>query len=173
MPIAPGASLVTITLEDAREGTRLTLRHDVADAATRDLHVQGWRHQLAVFARVASADEHAGAARAIEQWFAAWNERDDAARAALLETSASGDVRFADAHGLTTGVDDLSGHIAGALAFMPGLSLAQRGALRMVHDVALVEWAFVDASGVERMRGTNVVRFAPDGRIADVTGVPA
>src|SRR5215831_7061845 len=34
-PIAPGGSLVTITLDEIPTGTRLALRHDVADAATR------------------------------------------------------------------------------------------------------------------------------------------
>jgi uncharacterized protein YndB with AHSA1/START domain len=172
-PIAPGGSLVTITLADHADGTRLTLQHDVADAAARDAHVQGWRYQLAVFARVASADEHAGAADAIARWFAAWSERDDAARRELLAAIATPELRFADPNGLTRGVDDLSGHIAGALRFMPGITLAPRSAPRIVHGTALVDWEMRDASGAARMTGTNVVRFAPDGRIAEVVGVPA
>lgn len=172
-PIAPGGSLVTITLADHAQGTRLTLRHDVADAAALPPHVQGWRYQLAVFARVAAADQHAGAADAIARWFAAWSERDDAARAAILTAIATPAIRFADANGLTAGVDDLCGHIAGALRFMPGLTLAPRGAVRVVHGTALADWAIVDASGAARMSGTNVVRFAPDGRIDEVVGVPA
>src|SRR5262247_448112 len=59
-PIAPGGSLVTITLADMRGATRLELRHDVDTAETRDHHVQGWRHQLARFADVVS-DEVFGA----------------------------------------------------------------------------------------------------------------
>ena len=172
-PIAPGASLVTITLADAPGGTALTLHHDVADAAARDLHVQGWRYQLSVFARVASAEEHARAGEAIERWYAAWNERDDQARRAILTAIASDDLRFADSNGLTRGIDDLVGHIAGALRFMPGISLEARGKVRVMHGTALCEWAAVDASGAARMTGTSVVRFAPDGRIDEVIGVPA
>ena len=172
-PIAPGASLVTITLADAPGGTTLTLVHDVADAATRDLHVQGWRYQLSIFARVASAEEHAGAAAAIARWYAAWNERDDEARRRILKEIASDDLRFADPNGLTRGVEDLVGHIAGALRFMPGISLESRGKVRAVHGTALCDWAAVDSSGNERMTGTSVVRFAPDGRIDEVVGVPA
>jgi uncharacterized protein YndB with AHSA1/START domain len=171
--IEPGGSQVTITLADAPGGTAMTLRHEVADAATRDQHVQGGRYQLSVFARVASAEEHAGAADAIERWYAAWNERDDDARRAILASIARDDLRFADPNGLTRGIDDLVGHIAGALRFMPGISLAPRGKVRVVHGTALCEWAAVDASGAARMTGTSVVRFAPDGRIDEVVGVPA
>src|SRR5882672_10308119 len=45
--IAPGGSLVTITLEALPAGTtRLVLRHDVDAAKVLDEHVQGWRYQL-------------------------------------------------------------------------------------------------------------------------------
>jgi uncharacterized protein YndB with AHSA1/START domain len=171
-PIAPGGSLVTITLADDAGGTRLTLRHDVASAAVRDQHVQGWRYQLSVFARVASAEEHAGAADAIARWYAAWNERDDGARRALLARTVSPDLRFADPNGLTRGIDDLSGHIGGALRFMPGITLEARGTVRVVHGTALADWATVDAKGAVRATGTSVFRLAPDGRIDEVVGVP-
>ena len=171
-PIPPGGSLVTITLADEPSGTRLTLKHDVATAAARDEHVQGWRYMLSVFARVVSAEEHAGAHDAIARWYAAWNERDDGARRALLARTVSADVRFADPNGLTRGIDDLTGHIAGALRFMPGISLAARGAARVVHGVALADWAAVDDKGAVRMSGTSVFRFAPDGHIDEVIGVP-
>jgi uncharacterized protein YndB with AHSA1/START domain len=171
-PIAPGGSLVTITLADDPAGTRLTLKHDVASAAVRDEHVQGWRYMLAVFARVVSAEEHAGAADAIARWYAAWNERDADARRALLAQTVSPEVRFADPNGLTRGVDDLVGHIGGALRFMPGISLEARGTARVVHGVALSDWAAIDGKGAVRTSGTSVFRFAPDGRIDEVVGVP-
>ena len=55
---------------------------------------------------------------------------------------------------------------------MPGISLELRGAARVVHGVALADWAMVDAKGTVRATGTNVFRFAPDGRIDEVVGVP-
>jgi hypothetical protein len=55
--------------------------------------------------------------------------------------------------------------------FIPGLMLEIRGAPRRAHDVALVDWAAVHAGGDAAITGTNVVRFAPDGRIADVVGL--
>jgi len=173
LPVPPGGSLVTITLDDADDGTRLTLRHDVATAAARDLHVQGWRYQLSVFARVAAAEEHGHAGDTIARWFAAWVDPSDESRRATLTAIATPELRFADPNGLTHGIEDLVGHIAGALRFMRGVHLEPRGAIRHVHGVALADWAIVDDAGAARMSGTNVVRFTADGRIAEVIGIPS
>jgi len=78
---------------------------------------------------------------------------------------------FRDAHGDVYGLDELVSHIAATQRFMPGLALEARGPLRRAHEVVLVDWAAVRPGGEAAMAGTNVVRFAPDGRIADVVGV--
>jgi uncharacterized protein YndB with AHSA1/START domain len=164
-PIPPGGSLVTITLTDIAAGTRVELRHDVADAATRDEHVQGWRHQLAVFAHVVAAD--AFRPEAIAAWFAAWN--DPAPRAHLAEI-VSADVTFRDAHGGTAGLDDLVAHIAASQRFMPNVRLEPRGTPRHAHGTALADWAMVRA-GQTLATGTNVFRLDADGRIRDCVGL--
>jgi len=171
-PIAPGGSLVTITLDEMPGGaTRLSLRHAVDSEAVRDMHVPGWRHQLARFGDVVTQEAFAGADQAVAAWFAAWKEPDAERRRALLEPAVTGDVRFRDPHGDVYGLDELVGHIAAVLRFMPGLALEARGALRRSHDVALVDWAAVRSDGQTASTGSNVVRFAPDGRIAEVVGV--
>ena len=171
-PIAPGGSLVTIALEELPGGaTRLTLRHDVDRAETRDAHVQGWRHQLARFAEVVADDAYAGAGDLVAAWFTSWNEPDADRRRAILDAAVTADVRFRDAHADVYGVDELHNHVAMVQRFMPGLRLEARGTLRRAHDVALVDWAAVKPDGTSAMTGTNVVRFAADGRIADVVGV--
>jgi uncharacterized protein YndB with AHSA1/START domain len=171
-PIAPGGSLVTITLADhPGGGTRLALRHDMGDAATRDVHVQGWRHQLAVFAHVVGDEVFAGAEAAVATWFAAWREPAADRRHAMLEPVVEAGVRFRDAHADTQGLDELVGHVDAVIRFMPGIQLEPRGPVRRERDVALVDWAAVKADGTKVMAGTNVVRLGPDGRIADVTGV--
>lgn len=171
-PIAPGGSLVTITLDELPGGgTRLTLRHDVDSAAVRDMHAPGWRHQLARFADVVARDAGAEAGDAIAAWFAAWNEPDAERRRARLGAVVTGEVRFRDAHGDVYGVDELSSHITATQRFAPGWTLEARGPLRRAHDVVLVDWAAVRPGGEAAMTGTNVVRLAPDGRIADVVGV--
>jgi len=169
--IAAGGSLVTITLADLPGGgTRLVLRHDIDSAAVRDDHVQGWRHQLARFAHVVAEEAYAGAGEAIAAWFAAWREPDAARRRALLEPAVTPDVRFRDPNGDIYGLDELVGHVDALLRFMPGVTLEARGKVRRTHDVALADWAAV-RGGTELMTGTNVVRFAGDGRIAEVIGV--
>jgi uncharacterized protein YndB with AHSA1/START domain len=171
-PIAPGGSRVTITLDELPGGgTRLSLRHDVDSAATRDAHVPGWRHQLARFADLAAQDAQAGAGEVVAAWFASWNEPDAERRRQLLGAAVTGEVRFRDASGDVSGLDELIGHISMARQFMPGLRLEARGPLRRAHDTGLVDWAAVRPDGGAAMTGTNVVRFAPDGRIAEVVGI--
>jgi uncharacterized protein YndB with AHSA1/START domain len=173
-PIGPGGSLVTITLSELADGaTRLELRHDVDRADTRDLHVQGWRHQLARFADVVADDAFAGARDAVTAWFASWNDGDADHRRTTLGATVSADVRFRDAHGDVYGLDELVNHVGAVLRFMPGLTLEMRGTVRRSHDVALADWAAVSRDGRVTLSGTNVFRFAADGRICDVIGVPS
>lgn len=170
-PIPPGGSLVTITLEDVAEGTRLVLRHDLATAAARDEHVQGWKYQLAVFARLAGDDALAAAPAAIAAWFAAWNEPDAAARAAQLAPVVDGAVTFRDGVGCTAGLDELLAHIGACHRFMPGVRVEPRGQPRCAHGVALADFALIKPDGTAALQGTNVFRLAPSGAIVDVVGV--
>jgi uncharacterized protein YndB with AHSA1/START domain len=173
-PIAPGGSLVTITLAELADGaTRLELRHDVDRAETRDLHIQGWRHQLARFADVVANDAFAGAGDTVAAWFISWNDGDADRRRTLLSAAVSADVRFRDAHGDVYGLDELVNHVGAVLRFMPGIKLEMRGTVRRSHDVALADWAAVAPDGRAALSGTNVFRFAADGRICDVIGVPS
>jgi uncharacterized protein YndB with AHSA1/START domain len=171
--IAPGGSLVTITLEDLPGGiTRLALRHDVETVEARDAHAQGWRHQLARFVDVVAGEVHAGAGDAVAAWFTSWNETDTERRRTMLTAAVTPEVRFRDANGDVYGFEELIGHIAAVHRFMPGWKLEARGALRRSHDVALIDWTATREGGTATLTGTNVVRFAADGRISDVVGIP-
>ncbi len=64
--IPPGGSRVTIDLEPVGAATRLKLTHEVAEEITRDLHVQGWRYQLSLFANVVADAVNAGAASVVD-----------------------------------------------------------------------------------------------------------
>jgi uncharacterized protein YndB with AHSA1/START domain len=169
-PFGPGASRVTIRLEAAPAGTRLHLVHEMAEADTRDQHVQGWRYQLAVFANVVTDEVNAGAARVVEAWWAAWSSTDAAARRALLEPLVSPDVRFADRFGLVTGVDELLTHIAAVHTFMPGTKLAPAGGVRHCQGVLLADWTATGPDARSSGAGTNVFVLDEGGRIVDVTG---
>jgi uncharacterized protein YndB with AHSA1/START domain len=168
-PIPPGGSLVTITLEERRDGTLVTLRHELADAATRDQHVQGWRYQMALFAVAAARAQHAGVAAVVDRYFAAWNEPDVARRTELLAVTTD-DVTFRDAFGCTAGREDLATHISAVLMFMPGMTLARRGEVRQMQGGALGEWVATGPDGQPRGEGTNAFELGPDGRIASVVG---
>jgi uncharacterized protein YndB with AHSA1/START domain len=170
-PIAAGGSLVTITLVEIPDGTRVELRHDVADEKTRDEHVQGWRYILALFANVASADAQRGAGDAIASWFTAWNEPSSERVRALLAPLAAPNVSFRDRHGCADGLDELVIHVAACQTFMPGIRLELRGVPRQSHGTALAEWTALGADGSVAMTGTNVFRFAADGAIVEVIGV--
>lgn len=169
-PIPPGASRVTILLDEDGEGTRLELRHEFAESAVRDQHVQGWRYQLAVFANVAADEAHADAAGRIDRWFAAWSKPDAAARRGALREIAAPAVVFHDRFGCVGGVDELEAHLAAIAQFFPGVRLERLGDVRHCQGEALADWVARTADGAERGRGTNWFRFAPDGRIAAVTG---
>src|SRR5687768_15158133 len=83
-PIPTGSSRVTIELEPVRGATRLTLKHDFADTAARDEHVQGWRFQLSLFANAVADEVNANASRYVDLWFQAWGDPSAAARSTAL-----------------------------------------------------------------------------------------
>lgn len=171
-PIAAGASRVRITLEDDADGTRLFLVHEVADAATRDAHVPGWRYQLALFANAAADAQHATLGERIDGYFASWQAADAPAIAAALAAVALPQVSFHDRFSCTAGIEDLAAHILAGRAHMPGLVLKRDGEPLHCQGVVLAGWvAEAAADGRVLARGTNVFELAADGRIAAVTGL--
>jgi uncharacterized protein YndB with AHSA1/START domain len=170
-PIPAGGSRVSITLRGDPHGTLVELRHDIADAALRDHLVQGWRYQLSVFATVAAATEHAGAERAVDAFFAVWNETDARARAAAVARCCAADVTFHDPNSALAGADDLVAHVGAAQQFFPGVTLVRRGAVRQCQGTALADWE-MQKDGKALGRGTNVFELALDGRIRRAVGLP-
>ncbi|MCB9885386.1 MAG: SRPBCC domain-containing protein [Planctomycetes bacterium] len=169
-PIAIGGSLVTIELEDHARGTRLSLRHELADEQARDQHVPGWRFQLSQFANVVGDEQHAGCEATIDEWFAAWHESDAEARSALLLACCTDDVVMQDRYASLAGRDELDQHIAACLLHMPGTVMRRDGDVKHCQGSVLVEWTASDAGGASRGKGTNVMRLAADGRISWVVG---
>jgi uncharacterized protein YndB with AHSA1/START domain len=169
-PIPPGGSRVTITLTDDSWGTRLHLRHELADPSTRDEHVQGWRYQLAVFANVAAREQNAGVADLVDRYLALWSEPDASARREGLRAVATEEVSLRDAFSCTSGVEDLSHHLSAAQSHMPGVRLRRVGDVRQCQGTALADWAAEGADGAARGSGINVFDLAPDGRIMRIVG---
>jgi uncharacterized protein YndB with AHSA1/START domain len=169
-PIPPGGSRVTIRLEPDGQGTRLHLLHELADAAARDLHVQGWRFQLSLFANLVADEVYAGAGEVVDAWFDAWALTDDRMRQDAFTRIAAADVRFRDRFSLLDGLADLTAHAGAAQRFMPGVRLERRGEIRHSHGMVLADWFAAARDGQERMSGTSLFVMAPDGRINSVTG---
>ena len=168
--LPPGASRVTVTLEETRDGTRLTLRHDLPSAAMRDAHVPGWRYQLALFANAAARVEHADAATTVDRYLALWSEPDERLRRQTLDAIATPDMTFGDAFACTDGREDLAAHIGATQQHMPGLRLQRQGDVRQCQGVLLADWAAIGPDGAVAGRGTNVFLLAPDGRLSRATG---
>ncbi|MFI5229119.1 MAG: SRPBCC domain-containing protein [Gemmatimonadales bacterium] len=169
-PFAVGGSKVTIQLAPVADATRLTLVHELADAATRDNHVQGWRYQLSLFGNLVADAQNAGAASIVDQWFAVWADPDAATREAALRRIASERVQFRDKFSLIDGVDELVQHISGAQRFMPGIRMERTGDVRHCQGVVLASWAAKTATDEPRGAGVNVFDLQPDGRLRAVTG---
>ncbi len=171
-PIPPGSSRVTIALEAVGLSTRLHLSHEFPEdaAAVRDEHVQGWRFQLSLFGNVVANLVHANVTDIVDGWFDAWAETDAATRAAQLTRLAIPEVRFRDRFSLLDGTSDLVPHIGAAQHFMPGIRVRRKGEIRHCQGTLLVDWAAAGPDGQERVKGTNVFRLQPDGRIESVVG---
>jgi uncharacterized protein YndB with AHSA1/START domain len=118
-PIPPGGSLVTVRLEPDGHGTRLHLAHEFADAAARDVHVQGWRFQLSLFANLVADEVFAGAASVVDNWYEAWTIADGGARDEAFARIAAEGVHFRDRFSQLDGLADLSAHAGAAQRFMP------------------------------------------------------
>ncbi len=169
-PIPEGASRVTIEVSPSPAGSRVTLRHELADAAVRDAHVQGWRYQLSLFANIVCAEVAAGVSDSVDKWLASWAEPDASARARVLEAIAEPDVRVRDRFTSLVGVTELLPHIGTAQQHMPGVRLERRGEVRTCQGMALAGWVATGPDGSEAAAGTSVFELSPDGKLAVVTG---
>lgn len=169
-PIPPGSSKVTITMRDHPEGTELKLVHELSDAAIRDMHIQGWKYQLALFANVVCKEQHAGYTQLLDEYFSLWNLPDANSRKPILERITSPDIRFRDAYGCVSGREDFSTHLDAALKYMPGLTLIRHGEPMECQGTAMTRWVAKRSDGNEAARGTSMFHFTPSGQIKSIVG---
>jgi uncharacterized protein YndB with AHSA1/START domain len=168
-PIPPGSSRVTIRLEPDEAGTRLHLRHEFAEAAARDEHVQGWRFQLSMFGNAVANEVYADAAKLVDAWFKAWAIADDKSRGESFSGIVTQGIQFRDRFSLLDGLADLTAHTGAAQRFMPGILLERNGEVRHCQGMVLADWIAVDKDAKERMSGASVFVFGAGGKIGSVT----
>lgn len=168
--LPPGSSLVTIELDDVPGGTRLSFRHDLPAAKSRDEHVPGWRFHLAVFAVVVADEHHRDAEAVVDRFFGAWAETDPARRAAGLAACTTDGVSHHDRYSNLVGRDELHGHIGNTQRHLPGVVLRRDGPVQHCQGRLLVAWRADGPGGAAQFSGRDFVQLAPDGRIAAVVG---
>jgi uncharacterized protein YndB with AHSA1/START domain len=171
-PLRPGGSQVHVSLHEHPLGTRLELRHQLPTRELADQHVPGWRYQLAIFAKLAHAQQHGEREQVVDAWFSAWNASDRSAREQALMRAVGDDVEFVDGFAHLRGREELLEHLAAIAVHMPGVLLSRSGALRYAQATALVDWQAA-REGTVLMAGTNVFELDADGRIARAVGISA
>jgi hypothetical protein len=109
-------------------------------------------------------------ARIVDAYFAMWNEEDETARAALIETAWTADARYLDplleadgADGLSTMVETVHGHY-------PGHRFRRTSGVDVHHDQARFAWELVGPDGSVTVAGLDVAELASDGRLRRITG---
>ncbi|PCC73745.1 Uncharacterized conserved protein YndB, AHSA1/START domain [Nannocystis exedens] len=173
--LGPGASRVEISLEPVAEGTRVTLRHSgpMSPAIARG-HEAGWRHCLSQLAVAAAHMHHQAHLEAtLRDYFAACNEADEAARAALLARACTPDIRVRTPFACADTREEFSGYIANGLRHLGGAVSTLAGTPQLIHGFARVPWAVTAPGGAVMFRGENLLRLAPAGQIAEIVSFPA
>lgn len=170
--MAPGSTLVEITLKAIDEGTLLTLRHiGLPDEAAQQGHTAGWRYFIGQIAAKAAQEQFAGVIGGlVGDYIAAWNEKDDRRRLELLRKCMAENGAFRDAYGCVDGIEAISAHIANSQKHVPGMTLQAEGAADLCHGHARFRWGVSMAGAGVVMRGENFARLDPAGKFAAVIG---
>ena len=169
-PIAPGGSLVTMSLEPQPAGTmvRLTVRSRGVPSVNQ--HVQGWRYQLSLFANAVANDAFSGADTVVNRWFAAWSEPDAAVRDAAVRRTVAATISMRDQFSAIDGLPDLIEHLATIHRFMPGMRITREGTIRQCQGMVLADWIAKGATGEEQSAGRQCLRLHTRRPLESVTG---
>lgn len=168
-----GSTRVTITLDAVENGTLVRLVHSgLPSEEEARQHEGGWRAYLAQLTSLATgAEAQPKAEAAVERWLAAWNEDDDAKRAALLAEAMEADGRFVDPWAQVEGLEPLARHVAAARGAAPGSTLRLDGSVQVVAGRHLrFDWTADDREGRRIASGLNVGRLSPGGRLEELVG---
>ena len=169
-PIPQGSTPVTVELRGEAHHTDVQLTHEFDEAAARDAHVPGWRHQLGLFANLVAKRQHADLDAQHDRFFQAQLLEDLTERQRALEALVTEDFVFRDTFACVRGAQEFAEYLEAARQHGPALPIARRGSVRHNQGTAVCDWAIVGPDGSDFLTGSNVVRLAADGRFAEVSG---
>ena len=109
-------------------------------------------------------------AKTVTQYMAAWNEREAAARNALLEQCWSDGGVYVDPNVSLSGRKALGGHIATVQASRPGARLELMSGIDVHHHVVRFLWRLVRADGTCGDTSVDFGEAGPDGRLVKIVG---
>jgi hypothetical protein len=110
------------------------------------------------------------AAEVVATYAAAWNERDESGRRALLERAWTDDGVYADPTALAEGREALVEHIGGFHARMPGFRIELASGVDGHGGRLRFAWHMVDPQGQVALEGLDFAEQGPDGRLTRIVG---
>ena len=106
----------------------------------------------------------------VDDYLAAWNERDEQRRAQLIERAWAPDGRLVDPPFDGDGHDGISQMAAVMHEHYDGHRFERISGVDMHHEHLRFAWRLVGPDGTVAVEGIDVADVAPDGRLARVVG---
>ena len=106
----------------------------------------------------------------VDDYLAAWNERDEQRRAELIQRAWSTDGRLIDPPFDGTGHDGISQMAAVMHEHYEGHNFERTSGVDQHHEHLRFAWRLVGPDGTVAVEGIDVADLAPDGRLARVVG---
>ena len=107
---------------------------------------------------------------AIDTYLAAWNEPDDDARSALVESALGADLWYRDAMLEADGRDAFNAVLGAVQAQFPGLVMRRTSAVDAHHDLVRFNWAFGAPGEEPAVAGVDVAKFDAEGKLHRIIG---
>jgi hypothetical protein len=101
---------------------------------------------------------------------AAWGEKDEAKRKALIEQCWGDDALYCDPVAEGRGRDALAQIIAGFHAQQPGARIEAASGIDQHHNQIRFAWTFVQADGKVAIEGIDAGEIGDDGKLTRIVG---
>lgn len=106
----------------------------------------------------------------VDQYIAAWNEKDAERRAALIAESCAGSASYVDPMMQAEGREGILGLIQGVQQQFPTHGLRRTGGIEVVKDRIRFTWDLSGPDGTVMVAGTDFIVLSEDGKLETITG---